>query len=387
MPKLHLKRTPEEEAARRLRKKEKKEAKRRRKEDHYGDNSSSSKRRHQTAAAAEESTDRKWDSYDDDDDDDDEFIGPIPGPSNHRSDYETLHAELEEKRFREKIAMAFEDDERLDSIEARFNCFAHVPVHWGGRIDSKPRINYDNDEFLAMDPMSMDDEEYAEWIRVGMYRKSHAQEIAEKERLKAERAARRAHEKAVRAETERLEKLAAAERRSRRQEKENQRLELSRSEYHNRWKLLLSNTSADMPQAEIGFDDIPWPILPAFKKSDKKSASDNALSLSLDDFTRGEISTFLFTSSVPSADSSIDTAIGKTNSPSSSSTSAQRLAETEMAKARKDRKEKLRETLLRFHPDKFEGRLMSRVRPDEKVKVTEALAIVVRVLNDLMGEG
>ncbi|KAJ3748634.1 hypothetical protein DFH05DRAFT_1388978 [Lentinula detonsa] len=360
MPKLHLKRTPEEEAARRLRKKEKKEAKRRRKEDHYGDNSSSSKRRHQTAAAAEESTDRKWDSYDDDDDDV-EFIGPIPGPSNHRSDYETLHAELEEKRFREKIAMAFEDDERLDSIEARFNCFAHVPVHWGGRIHSKPRINYDNDEFLAMDPMSMDDEEYAEWIRVGMYRKSHAQEIAEKERLKAERAARRAHEKAVRAETERLEKLAAAERRSRRQEKENQRLELSRSEYHNRWKLLLSNTSADMPQAEIGFDDIPWPILPAFKKSDKKSASDNALSLSLDDFTRGEISTFLFTSS--------------------------RLAETEMAKAKKDRKEKLRETLLRFHPDKFEGRLMSRVRPDEKVKVTEALAIVVRVLNDLMGEG
>ncbi|KAJ3784231.1 hypothetical protein GGU10DRAFT_402206 [Lentinula aff. detonsa] len=172
------------------------------------------------------------------------------------------------------------------------------------------------------------------------------------------------HEKAVHAETERLEKLGAAERRSRRQEKENQRLELSRSEYHNRWKLLLSNTSADMPQAEIRFDDIPWPILPAFKKN--------------------EISTFLFTSCVPLADPSIDTAIGETIS-LSSSTSAQRLAEVEMAKARKDRKEKLRETLLCFHPDKFEGRLMSRVRPDEKVKVTEALAIIVRVLNDLMG--
>ncbi|KAJ3979280.1 hypothetical protein F5890DRAFT_1558940 [Lentinula detonsa] len=161
--------------------------------------------------------------------------------------------------------------------------------------------------------------------------------------------------RAVHAETERLEKLGAAERRSRRQEKENQRLELSRSEYHNRWKLLLSNTSADMPQAEIRFDDIPWPILPAFKKN--------------------EISTFLFTSCVPLADPSIDTAIGETIS-LSSSTSAQRLAEVEMAKARKDRKEKLRETLLCFHPDKFEGRLMSRVRPDEKVKVTEALAII-----------
>ncbi|KAJ3975809.1 hypothetical protein EV361DRAFT_865133 [Lentinula raphanica] len=382
MPKLHLKRTPEEEALRRLRKKEKKEAKRRKKEDHYGPSSSSSKRRHREAAVGEEFTDQQWDSTEGDE----EFIGPRPGPSNYQADYETLRAEIEEQRFREKMALAFEDDERLDSIEARFNSFAHVPAHWGGRNDSKARMNYDNDEFLAMDPMSMDDEEYAEWIRMGMYRKTHAQEIAEKERVKAEQAAKRAQEKALRAESERLEKIAAAERRSRRREKENQRLEFIRSEYHNRWKLLLSNSSADIPQGDIGFDDIPWPILSAFKqKSDKKSASDNAPSLSLDEFTRDAISTFLFTS-LPSADTSIDSAIGSTTS-SGPSVSAKKIATTEMEKARKDRKEKLRETLLRFHPDKFEGRLMSRVRPHEKDRVTDALGVVVRVLNDLMGEG
>ncbi|KAJ3889245.1 hypothetical protein GG344DRAFT_52056 [Lentinula edodes] len=348
MPKLHLKRTPEEEAARRVRKLEKREAKRRRRHDHYGYGSSSSKRQQRTAVVEEDNSCNEEDG--------EEFIGPVPGPSSYQPDYETIRAEIEEQRFREKMAMAFDDDERLDSIEARFNSFAHVPMHWGGKNSSKPRINYDNDEFLAVDPMTMDDEEYAEWVRMGMYRKTHAQEIAEKERMKAERAAKRAQEKAIRAETERLQKVAAAERWSHKLKKENKRLELLRLEYQNRWKLLLSNTQpADI--VDIGFNDIPWPILLAYKhKSDKKSVSDTVSSLSLDDFTPDAISTFL-------------------------------LSEAETENPKKGRKEKLRETLLRFHPDKFEGRLMSRVRPEEKEKVTQALGIVVRVLNDLMGEG
>lgn len=53
---------------------------------------------------------------------------------------------------------------------------------------------------------------------------------------------------------------------------------------------------------------------------------------------------------------------------------------------KKERKEKLRETLLRFHPDKFEGRIMKRVRDDERNKVRAAIGQVVRVLNELMGE-
>ncbi|KAE9411607.1 hypothetical protein BT96DRAFT_968994 [Gymnopus androsaceus JB14] len=316
---------------------------------------------------------RRWPSYSSKkrsrtDSDDDEFIGPMPGPSNYKPDYEAIRAELEEQRFREKMAMAFEDDERLDSVEASFNSFAHVPMHWGGASQKKARIDYDHDEFLNLDPKTMDDEEYAEWIRMGMYRKTHAQEIAEKEQKKAERAAKRAQEKSIRAETERLEELAASERRFRKRTKENHKLEQLRSEYHHRWKLLLSTTPGQESEVDLGFNDIPWPIL--FVHRQKNSDCDV---LSLDDFTRDAISTFLFTSLTP--------AEPLTDSGDGQSLSAQRLAE------RAGRKDKLRETLLRFHPDKFEGRLMSRVRPNEKDKVREALGVVVRVLNDLMGEG
>jgi hypothetical protein len=53
------------------------------------------------------------------------------------------------------------------------------------------------------------------------------------------------------------------------------------------------------------------------------------------------------------------------------------------------RKNRLRETLLRFHPDKFEGRVMGRVIPEgeEREKVREGVGRVVRALNELMGEG
>ncbi len=123
MPKLHLKRTPQEEAHY-ARKRQRKQERRRREE------------------------------LDDNDG---------PGPS----DYAKIQAEIEEARFREKMSLAFEDDERLDSLEARMNDFAHVPMRWGGTGSTNV---YEGDDYLKMDPLQMDDEEYAEWVRVGMYR-------------------------------------------------------------------------------------------------------------------------------------------------------------------------------------------------------------------------
>lgn len=119
----------------------------------------------------------KWASSDESD----EEYGPQPGPSSPRAsessskpDYDAIRTELEEQRFRDKMFGAFEDDERLDSLEARFNDFAHVPGRWrpggGGKpgkaVFDEPRV----DEFLNIDPRYMDEEEYVEWIRVGMYR-------------------------------------------------------------------------------------------------------------------------------------------------------------------------------------------------------------------------
>lgn len=107
--------------------------------------------------------------------------------------------------------------------------------------------------------------------------------------------------------------------------------------------------------------------------------------LSLDDFTSDAIVNFLFTS--PDSDA-VSHGTGIRNGQFQSS-SGQRRAGTDqdIDEAKKDRKEKLRETFLRFHPDKFEGRLMARVRPDEKDMVRQALGVVVRVLNDLIGQG
>ncbi len=127
MPKLHLKRTPQEEAHY-ARKRQRKQERRRREE------------------------------LDDNDG---------PGPS----DYANIQAEIEEARFREKMSLAFEDDERLDSLEARMNDFAHVPMRWGGTGSTNV---YEGDDYLKMDPLQMDDEEYAEWVRVGMYRQVYS---------------------------------------------------------------------------------------------------------------------------------------------------------------------------------------------------------------------
>lgn len=86
-------------------------------------------------------------------------------------DYDALRVEIEERQFREKMFDALREDERLDDLEARFNGFAHMPEHWKSTAQGKLSARvFDTDEYLKMDPNVLDDEEYAEWIRIGMYR-------------------------------------------------------------------------------------------------------------------------------------------------------------------------------------------------------------------------
>ncbi|KAF8178634.1 hypothetical protein K438DRAFT_1268878 [Mycena galopus ATCC 62051] len=353
MPKLHLKRTPQEEADYRAHKRRKRESKHRKNSEASG---STSRRTDETA--------RKWDS-----DDSDDVYGPHPpqpeaGPSSkplsaenpdsrYKPDYDAIRAELEEARFREKMAGAFEDDDRLDSLEAQMNDYAHLPDRWRTG-PGRPRVDYDHvgaDDLSKMDPRHMDDEEYAEWIRAGMYRKTHAQEYAEEQQKKAARDARRAQEKAAKAETARLAKVAEEERKRKKLEKEIRRADYAREEYHSRWKALL----AAPPDAEnaLSFSDIPWPIISAHRQ---RKESGPPPTVSEDDLTVDAVAAFLVPS-IPSAD----------------------------GEEKKHRKDKLRETFLRFHPDKFEGRLMSRVREGDQQRVKDAIGIVVRALNALMG--
>jgi hypothetical protein len=170
MPKLHLKRTPEEEAAHRARKKKRKEDKK----SEGRHNSRSSRKR----AKQDEGTHPKWASSDEEPADSKRSgSSPIPHVyhcSPPERDHDYAHAEAEELDFREKLFEALGDDERLDGLETRLNDFAHVPDRWrtsGASSSRNPRTNIlDEDEFLGLDPRYMDDDEYAEWVRLGMYR-------------------------------------------------------------------------------------------------------------------------------------------------------------------------------------------------------------------------
>lgn len=84
-------------------------------------------------------------------------------PPSPQTQFRRMQAAFDES-FQERMFAAMEDDERLDTLESRFNDYAHVPRRWrGGGMDRM-------DDELGMDPNVMEDEAYAEWVREGMWR-------------------------------------------------------------------------------------------------------------------------------------------------------------------------------------------------------------------------
>lgn len=134
-------------------------------------------------------------------------------------------------------------------------------------------------------------------------------------------------------------------------ERESRRWDYAREEYGIRWRELLSITGES---ETLGFDDIPWPVATAHRQKVRKRESGvpRRSVITVDDLTAEAITAFLLP------------------------------AGREFDKEK--RKEKLRESFLRFHPDKFEGRFMRIVRESEREKVKEAIGQVSRVLNSLM---
>lgn len=110
----------------------------------------------------------------------------------------------------------------------------------------------------------------------------------------------------------------------------------------------------------LTFGDIPWPLFSAHIA--KRKAPDNDLLIRVEEITPEAISTFL----LPDVD--VHSGAAKSDDVS-----------------RRNR-DKLKETLLRFHPDKFEGRFMHRVPASDIESVREAVGQVARALNVLMSE-
>ena len=106
----------------------------------------------------------------------------------------------------------------------------------------------------------------------------------------------------------------------------------------------------------LTFQDIPWPLFPP--QSVERKVSDSA-SLHVEEIAQEAVAAFLLPD------------VGDMTPPTKSDIS------------RRNR-EKLKETLLRFHPDKFEGRFMHRVLASDVESVRGAVGQVARTLNSLM---
>ena len=180
-------------------------------------------------------------------------------------------------------------------------------------------------------------------------RRKHAAEHAEQQRQQAAFAA-------IQPEAAAREKAAANARRTKRRERERRRERDTRMLYDQRWRELLQPPATNSEEPGVlSFADIPWPILKG-----KPSDGEVLHAISVEELTAEAISSFLFLLDIE-----------------------QDLDPAGLAKMRKER---LRETMLRFHPDKFEGRVMTMVREQDKSAVREGVGAVVRAVSALMGE-
>ena len=156
MGKLRLKSTPAEDA-RRLHKRSQKRSKR---DDDEKEHGHKKHRRHDTIP----------DDYSSD--------YPRAGPSySHLEGAEEEMRKAEaDARFREKMMDAFEDDgihdplQRLDGLEARMNKYDHIPRRWRGTEPGFAEALRDTEEDIGLQPWQMNDDEYAEYIRAGIWK-------------------------------------------------------------------------------------------------------------------------------------------------------------------------------------------------------------------------
>ena len=258
--------------------------------------------------------------------------------------YERHLREAEERHFRARLFDEMGVDERQDDLQDTFGGY-HVPDRWASSSYAAPA-----------DPRHMTDDEYTEWVREGMwkyverhlfkiqsadslYRRTHAKEAEEQERKRAERAARKARESTKRRETKRLEAELRRDSDNRREQREHARKRAAVDAYVLRWSKLST-------QMELSWAHVPWP-------THEPPLAPDAISLDA-------VREFL-----------LDTAVLDDSAESQP----------------KDRRQKLKEALLLWHPDRFEGRWLTRIADvDERDRVREAVGVIARHLNQLMEE-
>lgn len=263
-----------------------------------------------------------------------------PSSTSIKADKEAIRTQMEEdeeQAFRAKLFDAMEMDLGQDSAYSHFNSYAHIPARWKERSPT----SRDLDDAGPPDPNYMNDEQYVEYVRQGMWERTHKAEAEERQRRKERAQERKEKEKRLKEESKRLEAEAIEERRRRREEKDKRKLRDSWMAYESRWSTLQKAAAAStiLPDS-LDFAFLPWPVHPPPK--------------SIDALTKESISAFVL---------------------------------SDLHSGEKSQKQRLRDALLLYHPDRFESKFMAFVRDQDRTLVTEGVGRVVRALNALTEEG
>ncbi|KAK4684793.1 hypothetical protein P7C73_g5371, partial [Tremellales sp. Uapishka_1] len=201
----------------------------------------------------------------------------------------------------------------------------------------------------------MDEAEYTEYIRAGMYRMKHKDELAraERARLLKEQQARDAEQKreaALREERRRIERL--------RQERSS-RVEGERRMDREKWARAIERwrkeKDEDVVAVRLKWREIPWPVYDKYRSR-------------IEDITLENVRAFL-----SSGGASAGAGAG------AGSAGGGGLDGKELKKV-------LREAILLFHPDRFFSKYLQRIKESEVESVREGVEKCSRIINQLIGE-
>lgn len=323
MPKLHLKETKadrEERELKKIRRAARKAARYHNYEETDGASGSTpSTHKRRSKAPSQKPHDYVFDEED----------GWTPPQSSVKFDYRD-DLQAQEDEFRAKLFDEMELDAGQDAAQARFSDY-HIPTRW------RDQTGFEASGSIPQSKTAMDEEEYAEYIRRGMWERTHAAEKEAREQKDKDRKERKDREKTLREKTKELEREEREKRRRKLEAKANEQFVEGWKAYERRWAALhqAATTSTNTP-GSLGLHTLPWPVAKAIT--------------SADDLTRDAISAFLL-------------------SPHHSPDKPKRI--------------RLREALLLYHPDRFEGRFMSSVPAQDRQLVKDAVGRVARALTSL----
>jgi hypothetical protein len=202
---------------------------------------------------------------------------------------------------------------------------------------------------------TMDDEEYTESIRLGIWKMKNADEWARQERLSRLRAEEDARREKERTEREKEEKRRIEILERERGKVDEKRAKRDRDDYVDGWLEIKKRLSGEVGKG-FRFKDVPWPVY-----------KDAGMVFGIGMFTTERIRAFLESLSSHAA---------------VNATTATTTETTTTTDERGNYRRVIRDAVLRYHPDRFE-RVVGVVSEKDKEMVRAGGGVISRVLNEI----